>query len=178
MASTSSDVSSAGVEGNESVIAFRESSSDRMPSDRLIAAGIGSARVAIGVSFLSSPVTFLRLVGLDTATATRVTWLARTAGIRDVALGVGTLVASATGRDDTPWLLAGAACDAVDAVVTSAAARDRRIDRFRASLVTAGAVASVVASGAALAIGRRGSSPQGSGMPHPLLGPRNMHTDR
>jgi len=135
-------------------IASTPSRVDHLPANRLIAAGIGGGRIAIGVSFLSSPITFLRLIGLDTASAARVTWLARIAGIRDVVLGTGTLVASVTGRDETSWLLAGAACDAVDAVVTGAAARDRRIGRFRGALVTAGAIASAAAGVAAFATGR------------------------
>ena len=66
------------------VIASTPSRVDHLPANRLIAAGIGGGRIAIGVSFLSSPITFLRLIGLDTASAARVTWLARIAGIRDV----------------------------------------------------------------------------------------------
>ena len=145
------DVSRLALEKILPVIASTPSRVDHLPANRLIAAGIGSSRIAIGVSFLSSPVTFLRLIGLDTASATRVTWLARTAGVRDVVLGVGTVVAAVTGQDDTSWLLAGAACDAVDAVVTGAAAREGRISRTRGALVAAGAVASVVAGVAALA---------------------------
>ena len=141
------------------VIASTRLRVDLLPANRLIAAGIGGGRIAIGVSFLSSPVTFLRLIGLDTASATRVTWLARIAAIRDVVLGAGTLFAAVTGRDDTSWLLAGAACDAVDAVVTGAAAREGRVDRFRGALVTAGAVASAAAGVAALATGRSRPEP-------------------
>ena len=153
------DVSPFDGDNGGSVIASIQSRVDHLPANRLIAAGIGGGRIAIGVSFLSSPVTFLRLIGLDTASATRVTWLARTAGVRDVVLGVGTLVAAVTGRNDISWLLAGAACDAVDAVVTGAAAREGRISRIRGALVTVGAVASVAAGVAALAAGRSRSAP-------------------
>ena len=159
MTATPTDVSPLERENGGSVIASILSRVDHLPANRLIAAGIGGGRIAIGVSFLSSPVTFLRLIGLDTASATRVTWLARTAGVRDVALGLGTLVAAVTGRDGTSWLLAGAACDAVDAVVIGAAAREGRISRFRGALVTAGAVASVAVGVAALAAGRSTSEP-------------------
>ena len=141
------------------VIASTRSRVDHLPAKRLIAAGIGGGRIAIGVSFLSSPVTFLRLIGLDTASATRVTWLARIAGVRDVVLGAGTVFATVTGRDDTSWLLAGATCDAVDAVVTGAAAREGRIGRFRGALVTAGAVASAAAGVVVLATGRSRPEP-------------------
>jgi hypothetical protein len=140
-------------------IASTRSRVDHLPANRLIAAGIGGGRIAIGVSFLSSPVTFLRLIGLDTASATRVTWLARIAGVRDVVLGAGTLFAAVTGRDDTSWLLAGAAVDAVDAVVTGAAAREGRIGRFRGALMALGGVASAAAGVAALATGRSRPEP-------------------
>lgn len=129
----------------------------RLPPPRVIAAGIGAGRVAIGVSFLSAPVAGLRLMGLDTATAGRVAWLARTAGIRDVALGVGTLATLTARRDETAWLLAGAGCDAVDATVMGAAARDGRIDRLRGALVSAGAAATVVATVFTVVAARRGA---------------------
>jgi hypothetical protein len=120
-----------------------------------LAAGIGVGRVLVGVSFLSSPVAGLRLIGLDTATAARVTWLTRTAGIRDVALGAGMLFAAATGGDDGPWLIAGAGCDAVDAAVTAIAARDGRVARVRGMLVAAGAAATALVATAALILPRR-----------------------
>ena len=154
MTAMPTDVSRFEQENRGPVIASITSRVDHLPANRLIAAGIGGGRIAIGVSFLSSPVRFLRMIGLDTASATRVTWLARTAGVRDVVLGVGTLVVAVTGRSDTSWLLAGAACDAVDALVTGAAAREGRISRVRGALVTAGAVASVAAGIAAFAAGR------------------------
>src|SRR5204863_7741313 len=92
------------------VIASTRLRVDHLPANRLIAAGIGGGRIAIGVSFLSFPVTFLRLIGLDTASATRMTWLARIAGVRDVVLGAGTQVGGGTGRDDASWLAPGAPC--------------------------------------------------------------------
>src|SRR5262249_61398210 len=113
-----------------------------------------------GRSRLLSPVVLAIMIGLDPASPPRVTWLARLGGVREVVLGVGPLVAAVTGRDDTSWLLAGAACDAVDAVVTGAAAREGRISRIRGALVTVGAVASVAAGVAALAAGRSRSGPE------------------
>lgn len=63
----------------------------------------------------------------------------RAAGIRDLALGIGTVLAADHGDDDElrRWLLFGAASDAVDALATFVAAR--RISTPKALMVVAAA---------------------------------------
>jgi hypothetical protein len=95
----------------------------------------------LGGTFLVAPEFSVRLLGLDTATARRVSWLARMAAGRDVALGLGALVSSARGRDSAPWIAAGAAADAVDAVVIAQAVRARRLGGVGAVGLVGGAVA-------------------------------------
>ena len=65
--------------------------SRRLPSARTIGLCVGAGRVAIGAVFLAAPVTSVRLLGLDTATAARITWLARMTAVRDTVLGAGTV---------------------------------------------------------------------------------------
>lgn len=124
---------------------------------RTVALGINAGRIALGATVLAFPVGSVRQLGADTSTLTRVTWLIRTAGIRDAALGAGA-VASLLGGGGVSWVLAGAACDTVDAVVTAQAAREHRVDAVRGRLVSVGAVATAllcVVSAIGLRRGRR-----------------------
>ncbi len=122
---------------------------------RVLALSIGAMRVGIGAGFLALPVTSVRILGLDTATASRVTFLARMAAARDAALGAGTLWATGRGRGAAGWLLAGAACDLTDATVIALAARQRRLDPLRSAPAVASAVAAAALAGAAAAtVGR------------------------
>ena len=121
--------------------------------------GIGLGRVAIGAVFFTAPVTALRIVGADSATAARVTWLSRMTAARDVVLGAGTTQA-ASGGGGAGWLLAGAVSDAVDAVALAQAVRERRAGGIGAmGMVVAAIGTSALGVWAALGSrGRRGHS--------------------
>jgi hypothetical protein len=101
--------------------------------------GIGVGRLVLGGGFLLAPVASTRLLGLDTATAKRVSFLARMAAARDIGLGVGTLHAGA-GAAAVPWVMAGAAADAVDAVVIAGALRQGAARGLPAAGVVVGAL--------------------------------------
>jgi hypothetical protein len=111
------------------------------------ALAIGIGRLAVGVVFLANPVLSVRLLGVDSATAARLDWLARMAAARDAAIGLGTVASSRTGRGVNAWLLAGAACDAADAAVLSNA-----LLRKRVATVPAAAVALSALAGTAVAL--------------------------
>jgi hypothetical protein len=106
-------------------------------------------RIAVGAVFFAAPVFSVRLLGLDTGTAERVTWLARMTATRDGVLGAGTVVSSARGEGAHAWMLAGSVADAADAAVLVAALRAGRVRGPRAVAVTAGAVAAAVAGAVA-----------------------------
>ncbi len=125
--------------------------SDRLPSTRTIGLSIGAGRVAIGAVFLATPVASVRLLGLDTATATRITWLARMTAARDTVLGAGTIASARRGPGAASWLVAGAVSDAADAAVIVAALREGKIRGWRAQAVAAGAVGAAVLAAAAAA---------------------------
>jgi hypothetical protein len=108
-------------------------------------------RTAIATQLLLAPAAATRLVGLDTGTGRRVSWLTRMMAVRDVALGIGGLLAARRGGDPTPWVLGGAAADAVDAAVLAHALRSRRLRGAVPALATVGA-ASVAALGAVTAV--------------------------
>lgn len=106
---------------------------------RSVGIAIGLGRVGIGAIFFAAPVTALRIVGADSATAKRVTWLSRMTAARDGVLGVGTAQATAAGGG-AGWLLAGAVSDAVDAVALAQAIRERRAGGIGAVGMVAAAV--------------------------------------
>ncbi len=108
-------------------------------------------RIVIATKFLLTPVATTRLVGLDTGTARRVSWLTRMMAGRDAALGIGGLLAARRGADPTPWVVGGAAADAVDAVVLAHALRTRQLRGAVPVLATVGA-AGVAVLGAATAV--------------------------
>ncbi|HEV7193896.1 MAG TPA: hypothetical protein VGN35_11905 [Jatrophihabitantaceae bacterium] len=127
-----------------------------IPNARTVAVGIGLARIAIGAVFFAAPVTALRIVGADSATATRVTWLSRMTAARDAVLGAGT-TQSALAGGGAGWLLAGAVSDAVDAVALAQAVRERRAGGIGATGMVAAAVGtSALGLWAALGSRRRG----------------------
>jgi hypothetical protein len=109
---------------------------------------LGLGRLAVGGAFLAFPVGSVRLLGVDSAAAARMSWLARMAAVRDLALGAGVLSAAVTHRSRVPALLASALVDAADAALIALAARDARVDRVRGIAMAAGAAA---ASGAGIA---------------------------
>jgi hypothetical protein len=101
------------------------------------------------VAFAVNPVQSMRFLGVDTATSRRLTWLAQMTAARDIALGVGTVIAAARGRGSSGWLLAGAGCDAADAVAISGALARKQVSPVAAAAVVA---VGIVASAAAVAV--------------------------
>jgi peptide-methionine (R)-S-oxide reductase len=119
---------------------------------RLAGAALGVTRVALGVGMLSRPLLLPRLLGVDRVTAERMTWLVRMLGARDLALGVGA-VSGRVAPDPRSWIVAGACCDAADAVALAAAVHRGRIHPVL------GSAAAVSAAGAAVLAGSAVSAP-------------------
>jgi hypothetical protein len=120
-----------------------------LASARTIGMCVGAGRLAIGAAFLAAPVTSVRILGLDSATAVRVAWLARMTAIRDGVVGAGTVVSTARDDGAAGWLVAGAVSDAVDAAVLISALREGRVGGWRARAITAGAVAAAAVAAVA-----------------------------
>ena len=114
---------------------------------------LGLGRLAIGAAFLAAPLPSVRVLGVDSGTARRVTFLARMAAGRDLVLGAGTMAA---GRGAASWVLAGAVADAVDAAALATAIRQRQAGGVPAYGVVAGAAGAAVVGGAAAWALRRG----------------------
>lgn len=82
----------------------------------LVYPALGITRVVIGAGLLVSPVGLARGLGIDEQTARRVGWMARIAGAREVAIGLGTLRAWRRKEPLDGWIAAQAISDGVDAV--------------------------------------------------------------
>lgn len=130
----------------------------RLLAPDVLARSIGLGRLVLGGALLAAPVASTRILGVDTATAKRVTFLARMTAARDMAIGAGTVASSTGGRTPAGWLLAGAAADAADAVVIAGALRSGRAAGPVAMAVVGGAAAlsAVAVIGAADALRRLG----------------------
>jgi hypothetical protein len=99
----------------------------QLPDPQSLALQIAAGRAVIGAVIVADPVRAARILGADTATAGRVSWLTRMLGVRDSALGVGGVVALRQGSGAASWVLAGAVADAVDAVVLAGALKSGRV---------------------------------------------------
>jgi hypothetical protein len=141
------------VAGPDSVPALR-----RLLAPDAIARSIGLGRLLLGGGFLIAPVASTRVLGVDTATAKRVSFLAQMMAARDMAIGAGTAASSTGGRNPAGWLLAGAVADATDAVVIAGALKSGRARGPVAGGIVGGAVAlsAVAVFGAVGALRRRG----------------------
>jgi hypothetical protein len=94
---------------------------------RLCGVGLAAGRIALGIVALLRPALVAwPWVGGAQASAPAGVVLGRAVGGRDMALGAGALLAAWRGYDRAlrGWVLAGAFCDAVDAVATVASWRD------------------------------------------------------
>lgn len=126
-----------------------------LASPQRVSRAIGIGRLVIGGALLAAPVPCTRLLGLDAGTAKRAAFLARMAAVRDVGLGVGTLAAGPTAAA-APWLLVGAASDAVDALVVAGALKQGSVRGVPAAGLVVGAAGTVaIAVGAVLGLRRQ-----------------------
>lgn len=127
----------------------------RLPEPEATARWLALGRTALAAAVMAAPVRSARLLGMDTATARRVTFLTRSMAARDGALGVGGVLAARDGGV-TPWLLGGAAADAVDAAVLAVALRQHRVKGVApAAVVPLAAAASAAAALTAVRLRRR-----------------------
>ena len=112
-----------------------------------VGVALGATRVALGVGFLVAPVSSTRMLGLDSATAKRITFLARMTAVRDVVLGAGTVVSRRQPAALRYWVLAGALADLGDAAAISGAVRSRVGGGLLARAMVGGAAGAAVLGG-------------------------------
>jgi hypothetical protein len=126
---------------------------------------VGIARLAVGGVLFGVPVASVRLLSLDTATATRVTWLSRMTAARDGVLGAGTLSSAVLRQGCGGWMLAGSVSDVADAAILAAPLRAGRVRGPRAVAVTVAAVAVALVGAAATADVIRGDRARSASSP-------------
>jgi hypothetical protein len=115
------------------------------------ALGLAAARVVIGACALATPDLGTKLFRLDAPGNPQLPYMTRLFGSREIALGAATLLASGATRRNL--VLAGIGVDAADAAAAWLAGEARAVDRTTAALLTAPAVAAVVAGVAGIAAG-------------------------
>jgi len=118
----------------------------RPAASRASSTSIALGRAGVGASMLVCPRTLPTMLGLDSASTARISWVVQLLGARDLALGLGAAQALRyDARAGRTWLAAGVLCDAVDALVLAAAAGRGRVSRPAAAVVVAAAAAAAAA---------------------------------
>ena len=117
-----------------------------------ITAHVGPGQLALlrtgaGVVMVGRPKVLPQLMGIDSATATRVGWSVQMLGSREIALGLGTLVAlrRPDSRAARTWVAAGVLTDAIDVLVIGGALARGRVRTSAALAVLATAISAVTA---------------------------------
>jgi hypothetical protein len=121
-----------------------------MDNDQTIRS-LAGIRVAIGTSAWATPRLAGKAFGLDADGNPQSPYLARLFGVRDIALGIGTL--TTTGESQRRWLALGMLCDAADAAAGVLAGRAGYLPKVPTVLVTGVALVAAGLGAAALANG-------------------------
>ncbi len=118
---------------------------------------LAGLRMSIGVGAWAAPSTTGKLFGLKPDENPQSPYLARLFGIRDIALGAGTLASS--GKSRSLWLQLGVVCDAADAAAGFLAGKDGSLSKPAATLVTGTALLAAGLGVAALMGGGEDAEP-------------------
>jgi hypothetical protein len=110
---------------------------------------LSGLRIAVGVGAYTAPNLTGKAFGLDPVGNPQASFMGRLFGVRDLALGAGTMATSAESR--RLWLQLGVLCDAADALSAVLAARRGVVSKPVAGLLAAPAIAAVGMGVAALA---------------------------
>src|SRR6266496_5385632 len=118
---------------------------------------LAGVRMAIGTSAWATPRLAGKAFGLHSDSNPQSPYLARLFGVRDLALGIGTL--TTTGESQRRWLALGLLCDAADAAAGVLAGRAGYLPKLPTVLVTGTALVAAGLGAAALAGGNGASAP-------------------
>ena len=105
------------------------------------------SRTGVGGVMLIRPRLLPTALGVDSASAARTAWVVQMLGAREVALGLGTLVAlrSPDGRAGRVWVAAGALSDGSDVLTIGVAVLRGRLSRRTGGLVVLSALGAALA---------------------------------
>ena len=106
---------------------------------------VAAGRAGPGAATIRRPGALTSLLGVDSATSARMSWAMQMFSAREIAVGVGTLVAlrNSNAAAARPWIAAGVLCDVADASIVGAGLARKRLP------AAAGATTLAVAVGAA-----------------------------
>jgi hypothetical protein len=110
---------------------------------------LAGLRTAVGVGAWATPNVAGKMFGLDPANNPQASYLGRLFGVRDLALGAGTLASE--GADRRRWVQLGMVCDLADAAAGYIAGRTGVLPKPAAVMVTGVALVAAGLGAAALA---------------------------
>ncbi len=90
------------------------------PVPNSVVPALGITRLVIGAGMIANPAGLGKALGLSEERAEEAGWLARLAGAREIAIGLGTLAAWRTGAPTAGWVGAQAISDGSDAIAFAA----------------------------------------------------------
>lgn len=127
-------------------------------AERVGAEHLALLRTGAGVVMVGRPRTLPQLMGVDSATATRLAWAVQMLGAREITMGLGTLVAlrDPGSRAARTWVAAGALTDALDVLAVGGALLRGRVRASSGAAVVVTATAAVVLGLRALQQDERG----------------------
>jgi hypothetical protein len=92
---------------------------------------LGLTRIAIGIGLMANPKGIGKALGIDDAAMQQAAWLARFTGGREIAIGLGTLLAWRRSEPLAGWIAAQAISDATDTVAFAVVATQGRVSPAR-----------------------------------------------
>ena len=118
---------------------------------------LGITRLAIGAGLIIGPAGLGKALGLSEADAKAAGWLARLAGAREIAIGLGTLDAWRSGKSVDGWVAAQGISDASDAIAFATVALQGKVSPVRGWGMSLFALSGAISEGLTAAALRRGS---------------------
>ena len=118
---------------------------------------LGITRLAIGAGLIIGPAGLGKALGLSADDAKRAGWLARLAGAREIAIGLGTLDAWRSGKSVDGWVAAQGISDASDAIAFATVALQGKVSPVRGWGMSLFALSGAISEGLTAAALRRGS---------------------
>lgn len=129
------------------------------PMPKGIIPALGLTRVAIGIGLIANPMGIGKALGIADEAMRQSVWLARFTGGREIAIGLGTLVAWKRSEPLAGWIAAQAISDATDTVAFAVVASQGKVSPARGWGMAAFAASGAISEAAtAVALARTTSS--------------------
>ena len=125
------------------------------PVPPAVVPALGITRIVIGAGLIVGPAGLGKALGLSEADAKAAGWLARLAGAREVAIGLGTLDAWRQGRPVDGWVAAQRISDASDAIAFATVAVQGKVSPLRGWGMSLFALSGAISEGLTAAALRR-----------------------